>query len=436
VNSSPLTPGNSSRPRVCLFGASLDVGNRGVRALGVSLAGLITRTWPGVEIAYHYFNATGGSRMVSVNGSDLEVTVRNCRLSPRSALAENILVILCLALLHRIGIRQPARRNRWLGSLLDAEFVGEIRGGDSFSDIYGFRRFFFGCLPLLSVAILDRPYAMLPQTYGPFRRRTSRWLASVLLRRAAAILTRDEFSEPTVLELCGRRPSFCPDVAFTLEARKPDHVTFLSERLELGGQDFIVGVNVSGLLYMGGYTRENMFGLRDEYHDLVDHLLEHVLSSTSAKILLVPHVFGSEQEEDACASILHSLGTRYPGRVFALAGPLSECEVKWLIGRTDFFIGSRMHACIAALSQCVPAVGLAYSDKFLGVFQSVGVGESVIDLRKADLSEVVARTLSAAERRLELKDRLQSRIPVIQHQIARVFRDLLPVAATPERSRA
>jgi polysaccharide pyruvyl transferase WcaK-like protein len=53
-----------------------------------------------------------------------------------------------------------------------------------------------------------------------------------------------------------------------------------------------------------------------------------------------------------------------------------------------------MHACIAALSQCVPALGLAYSNKFSGVFETIGVGSLVIDLRahpSGSIIETVAR---------------------------------------------
>jgi len=84
-----------------------------------------------------------------------------------------------------------------------------------------------------------------------------------------------------------------------------------------------------------------------------------------------------------------------------------------------------MHACIAALSQGVPAVGLAYSDKFLGVFESAGVGSVVIDLRKMEQSEVIDKTLSAFERRAALQERLLSRIAGIQDEVEQTFRGLL-----------
>jgi colanic acid/amylovoran biosynthesis protein len=413
------------RPGVCVLGASLDVDNRGVLALGVSVAQLFAAASPGAPLSYLYGNSVGGRKRITGGGRDIEIAVRNCRASPRSAPNQHILVILAAATLYRIGIRGPARRNPWLRALLEARVIGDIRGGDSFSDIYGFRKFVLGSLALLSVALLGRPYVMLPQTYGPFKLRSSRRLAAHFLRRASAVFTRDRNCTDLVVSLCGRTPTFCPDVAFTLQPERPKSLSIAPEGLDLAAGDVVIGVNVSGLLYVGGYTGRNMFGLRDEYSTLMDHLVDGLLRSTSAKILLVPHVFGSESEEEACEAILHSASARHAGRVFRIANRLTEREVKWAIGKTDFFIGSRMHACIAALSQFVPAVGLAYSDKFLGVFESAGVGSAILDLRRAGATDVLRDTLAAFARRVEIRNELRRRIPPIQHQVVETFRGLM-----------
>jgi colanic acid/amylovoran biosynthesis protein WcaK/AmsJ len=413
------------RSGVCVLGASLDVDNRGVLALGVSVAQLFAAASPGATLSYLYGNSTSGRKRVTGGGRDIDIAVRNCRASPRSAPDQHILVILAAAILYRIGIRRPARRNPWLRALLEAQIIGDIRGGDSFSDIYGFRKFFLGSLALLSVALLGRPYVMLPQTYGPFKLRSSRWLAAYFLRRASALFTRDRNCTDLVVSLCGRKPVFCPDVAFTLQPEQPKALSIAPAGLDFAAGDVVIGVNVSGLLYVGGYTGRNMFGLRDEYSTLIDRLVDGLLETTSAKILLVPHVFGSESEEEACDAILRSAGARHPGRVFRIANRLTEREVKWAIGRTDFFIGSRMHACIAALSQFVPAVGLAYSDKFLGVFESAGVGRAIVDLRRADANDVLRDTLAAFARRVEIRNELRQTIPAIQRQVVETFRGLI-----------
>jgi polysaccharide pyruvyl transferase WcaK-like protein len=202
------------------------------------------------------------------------------------------------------------------------------------------------------------------------------------------------------------------------------HLQIEPKGFRFDGTTCVVGVNISGLLYMGGYTRRNMFRLRDDYQALIDRLLRAILTETNAAVLLVPHVFGLEEEEIACAKALQTHHAHWPGRVFALAEPLTEHELKWLIGKTDFFIGSRMHACIAALSQAVPALGLAYSNKFLGVFESAGVGDATIDLRNVAEADVIARTLTALRNRSEMRSRLKAGMPGIQRDIFRTFCDL------------
>jgi polysaccharide pyruvyl transferase WcaK-like protein len=342
-------------------------------------------------------------------------------LSPRSRAGEHIGIILLAALFYRLGLRAPARRNRWLSSLLEASCIADIRGGDSFSDIYGLRRFVVGSLPLVSALLLGRPYVLMPQTFGPFRSVWARWLASLTLRRAAEVWTRDRRCIPVVEELANRKPQFSPDVAFTLVPVRPEVMTLQPPSADLGRAEVVVGVNVSGLLFMGGYTRANMFGLRANYREVIERVLTALLERTGATILIVPHTFGAEMEEAASEALQGAVPPRYAGRVVRLASRLGAGEVKWVIGRTHFFIGARMHACIGALSQGIPTVGLGYSDKFAGVFESAGVGDAVVDLRRHDADAVSREVLRLFELRDATAARLKTDIPVVQQHVRRAF---------------
>jgi polysaccharide pyruvyl transferase WcaK-like protein len=84
-----------------------------------------------------------------------------------------------------------------------------------------------------------------------------------------------------------------------------------------------------------------------------------------------------------------------------------------------------MHACIAALSQEVPAVGLAYSDKFAGVFESAGVGAAVIDLRTCDAISAVEQTLQNFEHRAALTMLLRERIRAVRCDVADTFSSMV-----------
>ncbi|GAH77833.1 unnamed protein product, partial [marine sediment metagenome] len=78
-----------------------------------------------------------------------------------------------------------------------------------------------------------------------------------------------------------------------------------------------------------------------------------------------------------------------------------------------------------ALSQCIPTVGLAYSKKFLGVFQSIGVGGSVIDMRHRSQEEIIDTILYAFRRREHTTNHLKTIIPEVQKQISDIFKDML-----------
>jgi polysaccharide pyruvyl transferase WcaK-like protein len=83
-----------------------------------------------------------------------------------------------------------------------------------------------------------------------------------------------------------------------------------------------------------------------------------------------------------------------------------------------------MHACIGAISQYVPALGMAYSGKFKGVFDSVGVGDAIIDLRTEDDETILARVTEAFINRLETAAKLRVTIPEIQKTVIGLFDEI------------
>jgi len=421
---------------VCFQGASLDVGNRGCRALAASLIKLVTDCNPKARIYLLYGNRTSGIQRLKVSGRTVKVNIVNFRLSPRARVSEHLFWIMFLACVQRVisirSIRNKlVRSNRWLKTLEDADFIGEIRGGDSFSDIYGLRRFLLGIMPSTIVILMRKKLVLLPQTYGPFKSRIARLIARFILLRSDQILTRAAESVALVRNLLGPRgehkvPRFCPDVAFVLESALPEKPD-IQPRLNRNSSVPLIGLNINGLLYMGGYTRNNMFGLKINYKEFVHELLEWLMTRTNAHVLFVPHVFAGDVEDEPsiCCQLLKSMGKQYAGRLHAVVQEYDQTELKGIIGLCDFFIGSRMHACIAALSQGIPTVGLAYSKKFRGVFECVGAEQFVIDMRQSGTEEILAAISAAFDKRTDTAERLKIAIPAAQERILSTLGDML-----------
>jgi polysaccharide pyruvyl transferase WcaK-like protein len=88
-----------------------------------------------------------------------------------------------------------------------------------------------------------------------------------------------------------------------------------------------------------------------------------------------------------------------------------------------------MHSCIAALSQGVPCVGVAYSMKFRGVFESVGMEDWVVDARELDADQAVARVMELYRTRDGIRDELAANADAARVRLKEVFAGILNTAA-------
>lgn len=423
---------NETRKNIVLLGAGFTTDNMGVWALASGAVTAALHAFPEAQVSFFDYHRTPMRYEVNHPAGQATVGLVNIRFSKKIWLPNNIARLLMTAMLAAV-IPSPAlkrrllSRNPWLAHLLKADVIGSIAGGDSFSDVYGLNRLVYVALPQFLVLLLGRPLVLMPQTVGPFEGTIGKTIARYILDRADRVYCRDHDSLAAARNLVRKgngRLRFCYDVGFVLEPRISENrlPTFMIEPNE----EPLIGFNVSGLLLAGGYTKDNMFGLKDDYRHVVHHLIDHFIERYKAHIILFPHVFGGmengESDVAACREIVGESRHAGSGRLHFIDESYDHHELKAMIGRCEFFMGSRMHACIGALSQSVPAAGLAYSRKFYGVYQSIGVAKLVIDLRKHDAFSVVRLAEKAYVGRSALHDQLKSKIPEVRDVVLGLLR--------------
>ena len=377
-----------------IMGTPVSSGNRGVLALGASLVQLCQESSLGATV--YLVGSHRGTEPVEmwIQESFIKIPIVRWRLSLRAPWREHLILITLASLLYRFSTKLARKRLEssipWIGQITRMSWVGDVRGGDSFSDIYGLKRFLLATLPVLSVIWIRGGIVLFPQTYGPFKSSIARRVARFIMTRATTIIARDHTSLKVAQEIAGpaKPVQFSPDVAFALHARMPTNIQLYPPGRN-ATPDGCVGINVNGLMLNGGYTGANMFGLKLEYGFFLKQLVHQMLSLQDRDVWLVPHTFAPagdpESDNDACLQLWQSLPAVEQARVKIIIGEYDAHELKGIIGRFDFFVGSRMHSCIAALSQGVPCVGVAYSMKFSGVFDSVGARHWIVDARELDL---------------------------------------------------
>ncbi|MBV5329103.1 MAG: polysaccharide pyruvyl transferase family protein [Chlorobium sp.] len=448
---------NNNIKNILVLGANFDTGNLGVSALASSIIFLIRQHWPEAHVCLlggREFKT--GQTVINELPVNIEMyPVRYCS----NLLAPNHIWKLLLGVFFRkltkyqrqetkkknipFNAQFPVtRKKETLEALLNVDVICDITGGDSFSDIYGLGRFLRGYLLKRTCQITGKPYIMLPQTYGPFKSLLSRWMAKRVLQKAHTIYSRDREGLNVIEDLIGKseKVRLCPDVAFTLASRIPTSTLnlFIPSGQEIdtekskpkAGNSQLIGLNVSGLLYNGGYTGKNEFGVKDDYKKLMRKIIDFFVSIEDTSILLVPHVVPEnwETENDliACQKLQETFPENIKERIL-IAEPgqgqpfYDQCEIKYLIGKCSFFLGSRMHATIAAISQCIPTIGLAYSKKFAGVYETAGVENCVADLRTLTNKEIMDIIMVSYAVKESIKLDLERKIPETKKQVYSIF---------------
>ena len=242
--------------------------------------------------------------------------------------------------------------------------------GDSFTDIYGPLRIRRILYTQISARRLRIPISMGPQTIGPFTRRSSKLLARLSMRRMSVVAARDTSSAAYARGLGRKSVVRATDVVFALPQPQATH-------------EADVIMNVSGLLW-----HENSHVDAERYRASVRGLIDAMLER-DRDVTLLAHVIDNPSKDNDLIPV-RELADEYLGRVKTVI-PSTLDEVRDVVASADVVIGSRMHACLNALSVGTPAIPWAYSRKFAPLMDDIGWRHS-IDLR--DSSDPVAETLS------------------------------------------
>ena len=265
---------------------------------------------------------------------------------------------------------------RMIKYLNDCNLIIDATAGDSFTDIYGLKNFIRIFL-IKYYSIFAKPSVVLaPQTIGPFRSNITKIIADIYLSFVKKIFLRDELSKSVIPSRLKNKVTVTTDMAFALPFRPVKTLKAKSKT---------VGFNISGLLYLGGFNldRNDDFSYKRLCLNIIDLLIKE-----GYEVYLVPHVVGGMNDnKDNDTKISTDLCNNDLRLKMA---PLFKdpIEAKSYISQFDLFVGSRMHATIAAFSSGVLTIPLAYSRKFQGVYEPLGY-VATLDLQYMSENEII-----------------------------------------------
>lgn len=396
---------------IILANAPMRIGNKGCAALSISSIYLIDKILSEKGVSYTLYlpdsmQHDGKENTISIYGKDIRYydTEYPVGINNKETL--------------KLKLLELKKRCSYAKVFKTVDYILDIGQGDSFSDIYGYDRFKKIDRIHTLARKYNKPYCILPQTIGPFLDVKIKEKALESIQNATLCMARDKISFDYVKQNVPQQHNVNEyiDVAFFLPYNK---ISFDNHFVH-------VGLNVSSLLWHGGYTQDNQFGLKDDYKTLIRQIIHFFLSKPNVKLHLLPHVVHDVVKIENDYAVSYELWKDLSNDNLTIAPFFfSPIEAKSYIAGLDFFIGSRMHATIAAFSSGVPVVPMAYSRKFNGLYKDTLDYCYMTDLKVESNEKILSIIKGAFDKRSDLKKIIQNRMNTIVKEREQLIYDEL-----------
>jgi polysaccharide pyruvyl transferase WcaK-like protein len=294
----------------------------------------------------------------------------------------------CSDIIHKYDVIRvhPKQLSFWKQlkkNFREADVVFDFTLGDSFSDIYGAGRYIKTNLLKDYAEKHNCRFVLGPQTYGPYKSGWSKAWATKIIKRAFKVYSRDMQSANVLDKMCQKHVSVVTDVAFGLP--------YTTKELEQNGK-IKVAFNPSGLLWKGGYTENNQFDLSIDYQDYCKQVVSELTSDSRYEVYLIPHVGGGnenggENDYGVCKKLHESFPNSH-----VVEGINSPIDAKDYISAMDVLIAARMHATVAGVSTGCATIPVAYSRKFMGLYENIGYNY-VLDIKALTTEQAINQTI-------------------------------------------
>lgn len=329
----------------------------------------------------------------------------------------------------------------YVKAVLECEYVINIAGdmwGDNAEHV-GYKRFLVDCLKMKAAQILNKKTILYAVTPGPFSYEYEYALAKEVFTKFDLVVIREMVSMDNLTKwgFSIDNVVWAPCPSFLFEANKGYESKWTKWIDDIHVQNRkVIGLTFGGFnMPCGPY---DMWPRSEEQFRVYLSLAEYIIESLHMDIVIFSHTNGFElppnfkmingrdfQILNQLYDILLKKHPEYKKHILLIDEPLLPCNIKRVIGSLDMLITGRVHASVAATSQCVPTVyieydsNVIYSDKMSGFSAQLGMEKYVCD--PEDLEMIITKVDSCYTNLDEIRSHLNCVIPEIKKKAINVY---------------
>ena len=253
------------------------------------------------------------------------------------------------------------------------------------------------------LAAAGKPYVFLPQAFGQFSGGGLDHKFAQALKKSRLVFVRDKVSLQNILSLVGEpldHIKLSPDFTLDFPTNRESQVAHQPER-----HDVII-VPSSKL-----ESRSDTRSVANYESALAD--IASDLHRAGKSVAVVNHC--RDEDRDLCERLAAKTSTR-------LIDSGDPGAIKNFIGLASMVISGRYHACVSALSQGVPCIGLSWSHKYQELFEDYDLDGFVVDRPdKERIHQLLTRLSSDKE---VIVNRLRRSTRVMQEKVDSMWREV------------
>lgn len=274
-------------------------------------------------------------------------------------------------------------------------------GGSLLQDVTSKKSVLYYLLIMWMAMFCRKKVFIYSQGIGPINSNINRKLTAMTLKKAAAIVVRDEASKEFLTEI-GLDADKVVVTADPVLRIKPAPLEIGEEILRNEG------IEISHeQLTVGFAIRERK--LNSEFMDELCQTIEKLVVEKDAQIVLIPFHYSED------VSVIEEIERRMEGKkeleskIYSVKHKYLTNEMLSIIGNMDLLVGVRLHALIHSAIMNVPMIGISYDPKVNSFLKSIGMKAmcSIYDFDSEDFIEAFDKTIA---HKAELQSKVQDRL--------------------------
>jgi colanic acid/amylovoran biosynthesis protein len=120
-------------------------------------------------------------------------------------------------------------------------------------------------------------------------------------------------------------------------------------------------------------------GKESEYQTMWIEFIEYVLQNYKNTKIIIFNQVPIDKDIEASWMIYKKINDIYKEKIIFMTNDYESSMLKYLYGKMDFFVGTRLHSAIFAMGELVPTICISYhGTKAEGIFNNMGVSEFVV----------------------------------------------------------